>query len=110
MDTIMAPSYTNLFVEKLEQEFLHTQDKLPLIWWRWMDDVFAVRTHSELYLCSFLENLNTYEPHVTINYTSSWSTEEVTFLDTQVYIKNGLLETNLRVNPTDTHQYFQVNC
>ena len=54
-----------------------------------------------------MENLNTY--HIAIKFTATWSTEEVTFLDTWVYIKNGLLKTDLHVKPTDMQQYLQVN-
>lgn len=34
---------------------------------------------------------------------------QVVFLDTRVYLKNGLVETNLRIKPTDTYQYLQMN-
>ena len=47
MGTRMAPSYANLFMGKLEREFLRTQNKLPLVWWRYIDDIFAIWTHGE---------------------------------------------------------------
>ena len=47
--------------------------------------------------------------HNTIKFTANWSTEEVTFLDKRVYMKNGLVETNLHIKPTDTHQYLRTN-
>ena len=42
--TCMAPSYANLFMGKLEREFLQTQDKIHRVWWRYMyiDDIFAI--------------------------------------------------------------------
>ena len=48
MGTRMAPSYANLFMGKLEQELLRTQEKLPLVWWRCIDDIF---------LCGLTTNL-----------------------------------------------------
>ena len=107
MGTCIAPSYANLFMANLEREFLHTQDKLPLVWCRYIDDIFAVWTHGEEFLCLFVENLN--PCHTIIKFTAIWSSEEITFLDTPVYVKNGQLETNLRVKPTKTHRYFQAN-
>ena len=107
MGTCMAPSYANLFMGKLEREFLQTQDKVPLVWWRYIDDVFIMWTHGEEPLHLFVENLNSY--HMTIKLTATWSSEEIIFLETPVYVKNGRLETDLYVKPMGTHQYLQAN-
>ena len=53
------------------------------------------------------ENLNRHHP--TIKFTASWSAEEVTFLDTRVYMRGGLVGTDLHVKPTDTHQYLRMD-
>ena len=84
MGTRMAPSYANLFMGKLEQEFLLTQDRKPREWWRYTDDIFAIWTHGEPALCTFVESLNHH--HATIKFTATWSTEEVVRLDTRVYL------------------------
>ena len=102
MGTRMAPSYANLFMGKFEREFLRTQTALPLVWWRFIDDVFAIWTHGELLLQMFLGELDHH--HTSIKFTANWSTEEVSFLDTRVYIKNGRVETDLYTKPTDKHQ------
>ena len=104
----MAPSYANLFMGKFEQQFLQTQDRLPLVWWRYMyiDDVFAILTHGVPYLNAFVWKLNSY--HTTIKFTANWSTEEVTFLHTRVYTQNGKVETDLHVKPTGRHQYLHT--
>ena len=107
MGTCMAPSCTNLFMGKLEWEFLWTQDKVPLVWWRYIDNVFAVWTDSEEPLRLFVENLNSYQ--TTIKFTATWSSEEIIFLDTRIYTKNDWLKTDLHVKPTDTHQYLQAD-
>ena len=87
MGTRMALSYANLFMEKFECEFLQTQTVLPSMWWRFIDDVFAVWTHGEQLLQAFVEELNHY--HTSIKFTAKWSTEEVAFLDSKVYVKNN---------------------
>ena len=38
---------------------------------------------------------------MSIKFTANWSIEEVTFLDTRVYLKNNCLETDLHTKPTD---------
>ena len=57
MGTNMAPSYANLFTGKLEQEFLQTLNKKPRVWWRYIDDTFAIWTHDEPSLCTFVVTL-----------------------------------------------------
>ena len=52
-------------------EFLRTQNKLLRVWWRYIDDTFAVWTHGEPSLRVFIENLNHHHP--TIKFTASWS-------------------------------------
>ena len=77
MGTRIAPSYANLFMGKLEHEFLATQNRLPQEWWRYIDDIFAIWTHSETSLRTFIEELNCHHP--TIKFTADWSAEEVSF-------------------------------
>ena len=42
MGTRMAPQYANLFMADLEQRFLHSQPLKPLLYIRYIDDVFMV--------------------------------------------------------------------
>ena len=94
MGTHMAPYYANLFMGKLELEFLLTQDLKPEVWWRFIDDSFAIWTHGEQSLLRFIKSLNHH--HTTIKFTTNWSTEKVTFLDTTVYLReDGLIGTDL---------------
>ena len=97
----------NLYMGNFEQQFLRTQNKLPLAWWRYIDDVFVIWTHGVPYMNSFLRELNNY--HKTIKFTPDWSAQEVIFLAMRVYIKNGRMETDLHVVPTSKHQYLHTN-
>ena len=45
---------------------------------------FAIWAHGETSLRVVIENLNRHHP--TIKFTASWSANEVTFLDTRVYL------------------------
>ena len=107
MGTRMAPSFANLFMGKLEQNLPSNQDRQPLVWWRYTDNIFTIWTHGEPALQEFLESLNEY--HTTIKFTATWSTKEVTFLDIQVYVTEHGIHTDLHVKPTDTHQYLHIN-
>ena len=86
----------------LERKVLEDQPQQPLVWWRYIDDIFIVWTHGETSMQAFVEELNS--AHETIKFTATWSTKEVIFLDTRVYLDGGQLETDLHMKPTDTHQ------
>ena len=47
MGTRMAPSYANVFLEKLESDLLHRAERKPMIWLRYIADIFAISTHGE---------------------------------------------------------------
>ena len=53
MGTRMAPSYANIFMGDLERTILDKVDKRPNIWWRYIDDVFAIWPHGEECLVEF---------------------------------------------------------
>ena len=38
--TKFAPAYVNLFMNRLEERLLDSWDKKPLIWMRYIDDIF----------------------------------------------------------------------
>ena len=60
-----ALTYACIFVDKLETDFRNTQEYLPLVWYRYIDDVFFIWTHSEEKLKFFLADLNKYHPNKT---------------------------------------------
>ena len=99
----MAPSYANHFMAQLERKLLDNASMKPLIWWRYIDDIFAIWCHGEANLKVFIADLN--QAHPTIKFTAEWSNSSIPFLDTSVQLENGQLTTDLRVKPMDTHQY-----
>ena len=48
MGTPMAPNYANLFMDDLEEgmmkAYFKKTGKKPLIWWRYIDDIFFIWT------------------------------------------------------------------
>ena len=103
MGTKMAPSMACLFMGLLESRLLLSSPKAPLMWTRYIDDIFFIWTHGSEELDSFLQMCNNF--HSSIKFTSESSTKEVPFLDVMVSISDGGLQTDLYSKPTDSHQF-----
>ena len=52
-----------------------------------------------------IEKIN--KVHPTIKFTAEWSKTSINFLDVTVSLTEGVIETDLYVKPTDSHQYLQ---
>ena len=97
----------NLFMIRLEERLLEASPDKPLIWMRFIDDVFFIWMHGEEKLKSFINHLNS--SHETIKFTSEQSRDSISFLDVQVSAGvGGVLATDLFCKPTDTHQYLHL--
>ncbi len=93
MGTRMAPSCANLFMAELETNLLTWTDQRPLIWRHFIDDIFAIWQHGQESLDSFLQQINLFHP--TIKFTSEFSTDRITFLDTTVILDENTIHTDL---------------
>ena len=60
MGTPFAPNFANIFMNRCETHLLATapDQKKPLIWKRFIDDIFLVWTHGEEKLNTFLDHCN----------------------------------------------------
>ena len=45
IDTKFAPPYACIFMDQVESKFLQTQKFQPLVWFRYIDDIFFIWTH-----------------------------------------------------------------
>ena len=79
----------------------HRQD----LWIRFIDDIFFIWTHGQEKWNSFFKNLNSF--HDSIKFTSEISTQSVPFLDMEVKLVEGKIETDLYTKPTDCHNFLQ---
>jgi len=91
--TKMAPSYANIFMDRLEKRLIRDAEVKPQVWWRYIDDVVIIWTDGEETLKQFLAYLN--NAHRTIKFTSKWSREDIDFLDARVVNESGKLETDV---------------
>ena len=105
MGTRLAPSYANIFMGDLEERLLDKYEKTPYLWVRFIDDIFAIWTHSLTELFNFRDYLN--KQHNTIKFTMEHSQKRIIFLDTWVIIDqiNHRLIVELYTKPTDMHNY-----
>ena len=100
--TKFAPAYANLFMTRLEERLLEASPYKPLIWMRFIDDVFFIWMHGKEELESFINYLNS--SHKTIKFTSEQSRDSIRFIDVQLSVgEGGVLSTDLFCKPTDTH-------
>ena len=106
MGTRMAPNYANLFMGDLEGEILQNYPLKPLVWYRYIDDIFFIWTHGREELNKFLQYANNNRHGMIFETTEeSISTEQVPFLDVLVIFRDGILHTDLYTKPTDKFQY-----
>ena len=88
-----------------EMEIYHRQ---PLIWLRFLDDIFLIREYSEDELLDFIKYLNS--AHQSIKFAYQYSTEKATFLDVDISKNNdGTLDTSIHVKKTNYHQYIEYS-
>ena len=90
-------------MDEIEIKFLKTQEFQPLVWFRYIDDVFFIWTHGPDKLVSFMTEFNNYHPNVKLTYESN--KENITFLDLDVSLSGNKLTTDLHTKSTDKHQY-----
>ena len=90
---------------ELEEEMIKESEYKPYLWWRYIDDIFFLWQHGEDKLRSFIDKIN--KVHSTIKFTAERSKTSINFLDVTVSLIEGVIETDLYVKPTDSHQYLQ---
>ena len=64
-----------------------------------MDNIFFIWTYGEKRLETILEKLNI--SHLNIKFTHKWKIENIPFLDLNVKLSEGQLETDLYIRPAD---------
>ena len=103
MGSKSAPSVACLYMGEFERKYVYPYQYQPLIWLRYVDDIFYVWQHGENNLKDFITFLNNQEP--TIQLTGGYSPKERDFLDSIVYIENNRLKTKLYIKPTNSMAY-----
>ena len=106
MGTKMAPNYANIFMGEFEKQAIANYHLKPLVWLRFIDDVFMIWTHGQEELDKFVQYLNQIKP--SIKFTCEQSLTQVCFLDTWVVRDvDNTLYTKVYSKPTDTFDYLK---
>ncbi|XP_068708250.1 uncharacterized protein [Montipora foliosa] len=108
MGTKMAVAFANVFKAKIEKGIISKSKIKPLVWKRYIDDVFCVWHTTEDNIEKFVQRANNY--HDTIKFTAEISDSEITFLDTKVYKgerfkRESTLDVQTHYKRTETFQY-----
>ncbi len=103
MGSKLSVGYTNNCLGKFETDFVYPYPLQPLLYLRYIDDIFIIWTHSEEELHNFVKHMN--ECTTFFTFTMDASRESVTFLDTRISIENNLLIADLYCKPTDSHNF-----
>ena len=106
--TKLPPAYANLFMIQVEERLVDSSAEKPLVWMRYIDDVFFIWTYGESKLRVFIDHLNS--SHEAIKFTSDYSKDSISFMDVKVWLdEGGVLSTDLFCKPTDAHEFLHKN-
>ena len=62
--TNFAPSYACIYMDRVEQDFLETQELQPLMWLRFMDDICFIWTRGKEELKKFIGRFKNFTPNL----------------------------------------------
>ena len=113
MGTPMAVNYANIFLDNFENKMLDEYQRKkkvrPIVWWRYIDDVFLIWHDDEESLKDFLKFCDEYSANhkmkSKIKFETNYSRESVNFLDVNIKLLNGKISTSVYSKPTDSHLY-----
>ena len=108
MGTKMALAFADVFMVNIEKEIHRQSTYKPLVWKRFIDDVFSLWNITKDGVDDFVEQAN--KLHPTIKVTAEISEKEITSLDTnmckgQRFHRVSLLDVRTHYKPTETFQY-----
>ncbi|XP_057680612.1 uncharacterized protein LOC130908814 isoform X3 [Corythoichthys intestinalis] len=78
-----APAYANLYMKMWEESVFEKCLQLPLVYYRYLDDIFGIWPYSKEEFATFIEVLNAH--HTAIKVTANLQEHQIQFLDTEVF-------------------------
>ena len=99
----MAPAHEDI-ISIFESNLLTCSCSKPLVWYRYINNIFAIWSQGEDKLKGFLFYIISI--HSSFQFTCNYSKECAKFLDVSVSLDStGNITTDMYVKPTDTHKY-----
>ena len=113
MGTHHSPNYSNISMDKFERKLLSEYQRKtglsPIIWLRFIDDIFFIWTSDENSLNDFIRFAQEFsqksDMKSRIKFEVNISQNSVNFLDVKVILDTDKLKTTLFTKPTDSHLY-----
>jgi hypothetical protein len=106
MGSRFSPSFANLFLGRLEERFLSSHALKPILWCRFIDDIFILWPHGKEALNTFISAPYTSS---SLSFTYTASTSEIIFLDVKISLNNNKFLTSVHIKPTNKQQYLHYN-
>ena len=108
METKMAVAFANIFMGRVETEIMRRSTIKPLVWKRYIDDIFSLWNTNRGEITQFIEQANKHHP--TIKFTAEVLDNEITFVDTIIYRglrfeTKSVPDVRTHFKPTETFQY-----
>ena len=93
---------------EVESDIINQSPNIPLIWKRYIEDIFSLWNTNKEAINNFTELANSFHP--AIKFTTEISDTEKTFLDTCAFKgdgfkKHSILDERKHFKPTETFQY-----
>lgn len=111
MGKVMGPALANLYLIDFDYKAMHGFKIKPLLFFRYLDDIFFIWTGTLADLKEYENYLNSLIPGIKLNLT--YSETSCNFLDVNVYKKitgdASILQTKVYFKDTDTHQLLHVD-
>ena len=104
---ICAPSYANIFMDHFERKYIYPSiEGKSWTYFRYIDDILLIWTEAKNELDQFFKDLNKTYPSIIFDYKSL--KDHIVFLDTEIYLHNGKLHTNIYRKETDRQNYLHT--
>ena len=105
MGSPISPVLANISWKNSRYNSLLTADFKPILWLRYVDDIFVIWPHGQLLLQEFLEYLN--RQHPSIKFTMEQEQDgQLAFLDAHLSRNaDGTLQHRVHRKPTHTDRY-----
>ncbi len=99
----LGMNYASTYLGSWEQKLLEQSPFEPLVYFRYVDDVWGVWQHGEEKLKEFHTLANNIHPRIKIELR--YDKDKIEFLDTITTLENGFIVTSLFEKSTDKHMY-----
>lgn len=102
MGKVFSPSLANIYLLEFDEKAMNGFPIKPLLFFRYLDDVFMIWPGSVAQLKEYELFLNGLIPDIKI--TLEYSNIQISFLDVLIYVEDERLKTRTFFKQTDTHQ------